>query len=301
MTIGWCQKPRVSPKTASDDDLESGDEAVPESGTPGSALDAWSLTFEDKALEAEYLASHMALMRTAPRLYAIPLFTMFAAVMNVLLIILLPHEGRALPKPMILGVFLSPTSYAGVLIENKFGGRGFAVFSKAMQFIMAMFLIIAAWQPFFQQMYGACESDIVANCALLQSGLAPYPALLLVTVTPMILTVVFGMQWLPVLSVFVMTNAPAMYYILSYQKVEIHVCIITFITTTTVAVITSWVHIRQERETFVWRKVALSEKAVELERTVMCPVTSCGFAITNAVFFHSSMRSCVTKFGIRLR
>ena len=49
--------------------------------------------------------------------------------------------------------------------------------------------------------------------------------LLVVTVSPMILSVIFGMQWVPVVFVFVVTNAPAIYYIVSYQKVELEVCI----------------------------------------------------------------------------
>ena len=241
-----------------------------ETSGPAFALDAWSLTFEDKALEVEYLRSHGAIMRSSPRCYAIPLFTMFAAAMNIVLMILLHQNGRSLPQPSSgLGILFSPISFLGILLEKQFGfgDWGQKRFLQAMRVVITAFFIMAALQPYYQQVFNVCDSHRMANCALLNQGVAPYPVLLVVTVSPMILSVIFGMQWVPVVFVFVVTNAPAIYYIVSYQKVELEVCIITFITVSLYSIIMSWVLIRQERETFVWRKVALSESKVELERT----------------------------------
>ena len=280
-------------------DLETGHGSA-QNGEPGYALDPWSLTFRDKALETEYLASHMTLMRTAPRVYAIPLFTMFSAFLVTLLTILYEHDEREMPTAMLLGVIFSPGACAGLVTQRKFGGRGFPLFLRAVQITEAAFLVAAAWNPFYQRMTGACASDVlVANCGLINQGTAPYPALLVVAVTPMILSVVYGMHWLPVVAIFIATNGVAVYYILAYQLLEADSCMVTFILATALSLSVSWVVTRQERETFVWRKVALSETRVELERTVMCRVV---FAVCELIAcFHSSMRSCVTKFGIRLR
>jgi hypothetical protein len=288
------------PVSPDEGDLEVGRE----SGDPAFELDPWTLTFHDKALEAEFLQSHMTLMRTAPRVYAIPMFTMFSAAMVIVLTILYQRDGREMPTAMLFGCVLSPGSFGGLLTERKFGGRYFPLFLKAVQLTEASFLVAAAWNPFYQHTVGAClSSNQLANCAVMNQGSAPYTALLLIAVSPMILSVVFGMHFLPVVFIFLVTNTVGVYYILAYQMVEMDSAMVTFILATAVSISVSWVVTRQERETFVWRKVALSETRVELERTVICRamcILLC-WCLTACFLHRSSMHFYATRLETRSR
>ena len=118
-----------------------------------------------------------------------------------------------------------------------------------------------------EQPANATENGMPANCNLMHAGQAPVPSLMGTIITPSMLAVIFGMQWVPVVGVFVIMNVPAVYYVHTHQAVEQGVCMMSYLVCSGIVLMMTAAVIKQERETFVWRKVALSEKKVELERT----------------------------------
>jgi signal transduction histidine kinase/CheY-like chemotaxis protein len=244
---------------------------------PGFDFDPCSMRFRDSSLEAEFLENHVdTIMRTSPRIYAIPSMTMIIAIGICGNLVL--RESAPLPSYMIGFALLSPTSFAGVFFTKKCGGRGFKEFLRASQAIMCMSVILTIWLPYWQQASGVCEQQAVdgpvqtengmpANCNLVHAGQAPVPTLIGTIITPSMLAVIFGMQWVPVVGVFIIMNVPAVYYVHTHQAVEQGVCMMSYLVCSGIVLMMTAAVIKQERETFVWRKKALSEKKVELERT----------------------------------
>lgn len=251
-------------------DCEIGQEVVRENESPGFAINPWSLTFRDKALEAEYLKSLETLMQTSPRLYTIPLFTMIVGVVESWVVFVQASGGQVYFNPLVALAMAVVGSFMGILIVRKFGGRGFARFVKAMQVYVVFLTLSVVWLPLWRHLSGGCANNghpiHLTNCALMNQGMAPFPSLVSAVMTPLVLTVVYGMQWQPMMLVNGFIHAGCI-WLANNQKVEHDVCMITWNMAEAVAVYVSWVHIRQGREMFVWRKVALSESKVELERT----------------------------------
>ena len=185
----------------------------------------------------------------------------------------------------IIGILGSPTTFAGVLIERKFrrcpdqdpaerarGTAWFTRFLRSTQFFASQLMIWTLCMPYYQMASGACGVTpqavaLPANCVLMNQGFSPVPTIILTVMYPIILTVIYGFQWLAVLTVYVLTTAPAIYYLVVYQKVEMAFSLCAFILASGVGIYISWDLHFTARETFMWRKEALSETKVELERT----------------------------------
>ena len=262
-------RPKVAASAAAD--LESGWDGISnKSVREAFALDPCSLTFRDKELETEYMAVHSKLMRSPGRIYAIPLFAMVVMIM-IIVSVLIPQEPHgSFYWAMLCVMVITPASFTGVILQKKFGGRNFDLFLVVFQVAMSLFVVFVVWCPFFQHWSGVCDAwpHEKANCKMIADGTAPFPALLITTMTPMILTTIFGLQWLPCCVIAVLVNCPSVYYLAVFQSAAVRLeCATTFVVASFFGAFIAHVTTRQERETFVWRKVALSETKVELERT----------------------------------
>jgi hypothetical protein len=124
----------MRPKVASAADIESGWDGVSnKSVREAFALDLWSLTFRDKALEEEYMNIHSKLMRSPSHIYAIPLFTSVVALMVTVSVLIPQDPGGTFYWAMMSGVLITPLSFTGVVIQKKFDGRRFQDFLLFMQ------------------------------------------------------------------------------------------------------------------------------------------------------------------------
>jgi hypothetical protein len=129
--------------------------------------------------------------------------------------------------------------------------------------------------------------DKAANCAIINSG--AYPAVScrrcatgarssIVSVSRLSLVCLlspagyapgmhgFGMQWLPVLSLWAACNIPVALGLLAFQQVEVTYHSGVFVLATIPSIFFAWLITKQAREMFVWRKVALSQAKLEHER-----------------------------------
>ena len=111
--------------------------------------------------------------------------------------------------------------------------------------------------------------------------------MLIACMAPVLLSIGFGMQWLPVLSIWTACNIPVVMGLHSFQKWEATYHGGVFVLATVPSIFFAWLIAKQEREMFVWRKVALSEARLEHER------------LFNAFLCHE-IRNPVSFFGSRI-
>jgi len=144
------------------------------------------------------------------------------------------------------------------------------IYLVVLQVAITIYLVFVCWTPGWQKWFGVCDTlpQLKANCRMIANRTAPFPALLVATMTPMILTTIYGIQWTVCCGIAVLVNVPALFYLLVYQSADTYLtCTTTFVTASFFATYIAHLTMRQERETFVWRKVALSETKLENERT----------------------------------
>ena len=262
---------KVAPSSTAAQHLENGWDGVSnKSVREAFALDSWSLTFRDKSLEAEYMLVHTKIMRSPSRIFAFPLFVVVSVMMGLVSVLIPQWESPGTFFWVILsGALLAPLSFTGVLLRSR-PTFNFKQFLSVTEVALAAYLCLVVWTPGFQHWVGACErTDLLkANCWMIRNDSAPFPALLVATMTPMILTTICGMQWLPCCVITVLVNCPAFYYLMVFQSTYVRsTCATTFVVASFCGIFMAHMTTRMERETFVWRKVALSETKVELERT----------------------------------
>jgi hypothetical protein len=90
--------------------------------------------------------------------------------------------------------------------------------------------------------------------------------MLLACMAPILFNIGFGMQWLPVLSLWAACNIPVALGLLAFQQVEVTYHSGVFVLATIPSIFFAWLITKQAREVFVWRKVALSQAKLEHER-----------------------------------
>ena len=231
------------------------------------AVNDAKLQFTDPDVEAEYKMESWTLAAQSPRLFYGPIYFCMCAVI-VIFVWIVP--GRDVTSVMTIGVYVSPFTLLGIVSVKKFGGRAFKCFSRCMQYYVTFITVFVAWIPLLVHRVGACEDTgpgAPASCSMINAGMVPIPALCITASAPVVLTLFFGMEWLAVLCVWALCNGPVWVYFTEFQQIEALYCGGCYFVTAVCAIFSSWAIIRQQREMFVLRKIALSEAKLEHERT----------------------------------
>jgi hypothetical protein len=236
-------------------------------------LRQWSLTFVNKDLEAAYLLHHMDHMRLTARTIYIPI----ALISGGMVLLVLTFAG-----PGVIGAVLHvfcglSVSLLGVLSRRKYDRfccmDADVAFQRLLLLAQVAFVCASVWMVWAPLLHKfsnkqQCQHPATQQvCSFVTQGLTPYPVLMLSAMAPLMHTVCFGIKWVPVMCVAVLSYAPAVTYLALFEQTEARWCILCFTGAWAVGVIICWVIVRQEREAFVWRRLALSEAKVKLERT----------------------------------
>ena len=250
-------------------------------------LNTWWLRFEAEHVEAEYQSKHkLSLLR---KQHGLLCFCCFAAG------ILLSHgdeiKSALIGSDQINEQPLIVVAFCFIIVAMLMCGRFVPAVRKVVRSqravigIFAGTLVFLMLNPLFSALLGACHLEqetlepgvrLPLCCVQLRTGGAPIGSMFGAVLAPFLLTIACGLQWSAVVVLCVTGSVADIAFIVMFMIKE-HVgvghyhrpllLLSSFVTAVSISLYFSWEIARQDREKFVWRKMALSEAKLEHERT----------------------------------
>ena len=265
-------------------------------------LNLFSLRFSDAAVEAEYIIVHKT--ARASHFYCLPVLAIFTVTMTA---VISKQRGSIVP---ILTVVLP--FFIFVLLWSSSRARSWLRDPRLVSFVFCAGLAWTMCNPLINVLRGLCrigeelppDYTLTVSCQQTRAGQPPMAAIVTGIGAPGIIAVATGLQWVNVVCFFVLSNIPLWFYIPQYVTQGTTVTLYSYLGAGSVSLFIAWEILRQERQKFIWRKVALSEAKLEHERTfngawpihLFCRLSPRANTFAAVVVQHF----CVMKFGIRL-
>jgi signal transduction histidine kinase len=264
-----------------DNDLESGSA---DNEFLALKLNKWRLRFESVEVEAEYQSKHkISVVKNHHGLAVFFCFTAGVLFANVGEMKAALNDEPGNWRGLIVCVFCSIT--LAMLICGRFRARELLGSQWVVIGIFSSTLMWLMLNPLFSAMLGACRLDqetlepglrVPLCCDQLRAGGAPFGSICAAVLAPFLLTIACGLQWSAVVALCVTGSVAdivfiGMYMVKEHDAIKQYnrplLLLSSFVTTVSISLYFSWEIARQDREKFVWRKMALSEAKLEHERT----------------------------------